>query len=250
MAISPISSVSFNNYNNVTFAGRKNKEHHNNVSNPVSHKLAVPTAALMLAMMPSNAVSAPEWETENRIEYIQERDIENLDDAATYRIEPQEEKDYKVVQRSTIKNASPTYGDCFMELVSSDGGKTGHIVLNFKDARRYNGFVNENGERKKVPIKKITSYALNLDTLKKVNNHSYDITTGKTNVYPTYHVTGSTKIFTRHVRDNEQKTFVRNDSNERNMDIEVNEETFNSLRSFVGDLIPYKEVDRETDIFD
>ena len=28
-------NVSFNSYNNVTFAGRKNKEHHNNASNPV-----------------------------------------------------------------------------------------------------------------------------------------------------------------------------------------------------------------------
>ena len=55
--------------------------------------------------MPSNAASVPEWENENRIEYIQERDIDNLDDAATYRMEPQENK-RKVLQKATILKAS------------------------------------------------------------------------------------------------------------------------------------------------
>lgn len=64
MAISPISSVSFNNYNNVTFAGRKNKEHHNNVSNPVSHKLAIPVAALVLSMYPSNISAQNNFNTD------------------------------------------------------------------------------------------------------------------------------------------------------------------------------------------
>lgn len=58
MSIRPISSVSFNNYNSVTFSGRKNREHNNNASNSVTHKLAVPVAALMLAMYPSNNLSA------------------------------------------------------------------------------------------------------------------------------------------------------------------------------------------------
>lgn len=48
MAISPINSVSFNNYNNVTFAGRKNKKHHSGASNPIK----VIPLALLLAMSP------------------------------------------------------------------------------------------------------------------------------------------------------------------------------------------------------
>ena len=50
MAISPISSVSFNNYNNVTFAGKRDKEnrHSSHTTTPVK---AVPLAVL-LAMSP------------------------------------------------------------------------------------------------------------------------------------------------------------------------------------------------------
>lgn len=204
----------------------------------------------LLPIMPSNVLALPERDNTKSTKYSQAYDVDNFDDTVPFRPTPEEKKEYKVVQRGTIEDASPTYGDCLMELVSNDGGKTGHIVLNFKEARRYNGFVNENGERKKVPMKKFTSYALNLDTLKKVNVHSYDIITGKTNVYIEYNVTGSTKIFSRHVRDNEESAVVRNDSNERNMDIKVSEKAFNSLRDFVGDLIPYVEVDRETDLYD
>ena len=237
MAISPVSSVSFNNYNNVTFAGRKNKEHHTGASNPVSHKLAVPTAALMLAMMPSNAVSAPEWENENRIEYIQERDIDNLDDAATYRIEPQENK-RKVLQKTTILEASPKYGNCIMELVTDDGGKTGNLILTFEENTKYNGFINDNGERKKIPLMRTTLHSVEVDTLKTINNRlrSYD----PDSEFPVRYVSGKAKIVNIVRRDDGTNIVEKMNSHDYpNRKYEITKEFYNDLKKFLGDLVPY-----------
>ena len=224
MSIRPISSVSFNNYNSLAFEGRKNKEHHNNASNPVSHKLVVPTAALMLAMMPSNAASVPEWEIENRIEYSQECDIDNLDDAATYRMEPQENK-RKVLQRANVLDASPRYGKCLMELVTDDGGKTGKIMLNFQEIEKYSkGRVRE----------KNTIYSLELDTLKTRTNVSID---GKTS-FDSYYICGPTKVISKTANEKGEygDEYVKIHPN---MNIEITKEFFDNLRGFVGDLIPH-----------
>lgn len=237
MSIRPISSVSLNNYSSVTFAGRKSKEHHNNASNPVSHKLAVPTAALMLAMMPSNATTIPEWETENRIEYSQARDIDNLADAATYRMEPQENK-RKVLQKATILEASPKYGNCIMELVTDDGGKTGDMILTFEENTKYNGFVNINGERKKIPLIRTTLHSVEVDTLKTIISRlrSYD----PDSEYPVRYVAGKAKIVNIVRRDDGTNIVEKMNSHDYpNRKYEITEDFYNDLKNFLGDLVPY-----------
>ena len=74
MSISPISSVSFNNYNNVSFEGRRSKNHseHNHSTSPLR---AVPLAALiaMSPMVNTYAQVNPTEHTEfvqNGIQYV------------------------------------------------------------------------------------------------------------------------------------------------------------------------------------
>lgn len=235
MSIRPISSVSFNNYNSVTFSGRKNREHNNNASNSVTHKLAVSTATLMLAMMPSNATSVPEWENENRVEYSQ--DLENFVDIDTYRLEPQENK-RKVLQRETILNASPKYGNCIMEVVTDDGGKTGDMILTFEENTKYNGFVNIDGERKKIPLIRTTLHSVEVDTLKTINSRlrSYD----PDSEYPVRYVSGKAKIVNIVRRDDGTNIVEKMNSHDYpNRKYEITEDFYNDLKNFLGDLVPY-----------
>lgn len=71
MAIRPI-SIGLNsvNYNRPAFSGKSKEEH----SNPISHKLAVPTAALIMAMTPSpNSARVADFdENVNEIEMFDE----------------------------------------------------------------------------------------------------------------------------------------------------------------------------------
>lgn len=57
MAISPVSAITYgNNYNSINFGNKKKKENHNKgISVPISHKLAVPLAATVLAMAPTSS---------------------------------------------------------------------------------------------------------------------------------------------------------------------------------------------------
>lgn len=57
MKINNVNGVSFKNNNRILFEGRKDKGK-NYLSNPVSHKLAIPAAALILSMYPSNPITA------------------------------------------------------------------------------------------------------------------------------------------------------------------------------------------------
>lgn len=56
MAIRPVSSVNFRN--SVSFQGRKRDNRYSNASSPITHKLAIPAAALILSMYPANNISA------------------------------------------------------------------------------------------------------------------------------------------------------------------------------------------------
>lgn len=57
MAISAVSAVSYgSNYNNLSFEGKKKTKHQKHgISTPISHKLAVPLAATILAMSPTTS---------------------------------------------------------------------------------------------------------------------------------------------------------------------------------------------------
>ena len=226
MAIRAVSSVNFNNYNNISFESRKNKEKHSiKVSKPISHKLAVPTAALILSMIPANVSSTSAWESENRIEYSQESDKR------------------EVLQRTNILNASPKYGNCVMELVTDDGGKTGNLILKFEENTKFNGFIDgENGERKKVPMIKKTFHSVEVDTLKTINNHP-----NKNNLnysYPTRYVVGKTTIVNIVTRNDGTNVIERYSSKDYpNEHYEITKEFYNDLKNFLGDLVPYKTED-------
>ena len=244
MSVRPISNVSLNNYNNVTFGAKKSRKTANplNHGNPVSHKLAVPTAALVLATMPQSSSAIPEWENINTIEYSQE--LEHLDDAATYRLVPEEKQERKVLQKATVLNASPKYGNCLMELVSDDGGKTGNMILTFEENTKFNGYIDgEKGERIKVPMIKTTLHSVEVDTIKTVHNHP-----NRNNLnysYPTHYVVGKTTIVNI-VRRNDGTNIVERMSSKDypNEEYELTKEFYNDLKSFLGDLVPYKTEDK------
>ena len=66
MAISPVGSVYFKDYS-ISFNGKKNENKGRNCSNPIHHKLAIPAAALILSMYPSNNIYAQDNFNTNEI---------------------------------------------------------------------------------------------------------------------------------------------------------------------------------------
>ena len=106
-------------FNNIDFAGKKQKKQTQpHVTSPMK---AVPVIVLM-AMSPINAplTSAhPIASASPQTEVVANKD--------------------KVIQALEIKNASPNYGDCILELISTDGddSRAEKVALSFKDESDY-----------------------------------------------------------------------------------------------------------------
>lgn len=80
MAISAVSAVSYgNNYNNINFKGEKKKKHQKQgISIPISHKLAVPLAATVLAMTPMSSSAGNRVNQTDKLNQIEL--VDNTDD--------------------------------------------------------------------------------------------------------------------------------------------------------------------------
>ena len=232
MVISPISSVSYRN--NVYFASKHKKQ-----SNPAIRKLAVPAAATILAIAPMKTSANYNFDVEdaNRVEIVDHMRV--IEDVA-------EIQQRKIVQRGTIKDASPIYGDAIMELISDNGGETGYMQLTFKNVSRYKGHITENGKKVSVPIKDKITRAIEVDTLKTVNTCVKDNSTKEeVGHFSKYYVSGPGKIFSvRYVDDESNKILKDYESKIPNMDIEITEELYENLKGFLGDQVQYKTEER------
>ncbi len=133
MTIRPVASVSLvNRYNQLNFEGNKKKKHpqnnHNGASNKISHKLAVPLAATIIAMSPMSETSASaraDFDLNNT------PDIEMADDVFATQDVPQD-----------VKKSTPVYKT---SIASKD--------RNGKDKEHFFRFYSENGDNK---INKVT----------------------------------------------------------------------------------------------
>ena len=86
MTIRPVASVSLvNRYNQLNFEGNKKKKqpqnNHNGVSNTISHKLAVPLAATIIAMSPMSSTASNRYfdRIEDNVELYEINDLENYE---------------------------------------------------------------------------------------------------------------------------------------------------------------------------
>ena len=82
MTIRPVASVSLvNRYNQLNFEGNKKKKqpqnNHNGVSNTISHKLAVPLAATIIAMSPMSSTASNRYfdRIEDNVELYEINDL-------------------------------------------------------------------------------------------------------------------------------------------------------------------------------
>ena len=220
MAISPISNVSFNNYNNVTFESRKNKkypEYHSHSTSPIK---AIPLAAL-IAMSPLTSVNA-----QNNI-------------------------NEKVVVSGVFENAKPPTiisdkGEpCEIFFISNDGDDNSveRIKLKFVDKRFK--IMDVNGQRKKMNYEYTKDiYA---DTLVLCNE------TRKYNGKPdknteAYYVLGEC----RHMRSyyhNSEGDIIKKDGFVKNYKgkIEISKDLYKYLQEIMGDEIQYKVINEEID---
>lgn len=187
----------------------------------------------LLLIMPSNVSALPQ----NAMEYS--HNMENRDDAVLYA----QEKQREVIQKAEIRNASPEYGNCLMEIVSDDGGKTGYMILTFVENAKFNGYIdNGNGERKKVPMIKTTFHSVEVDTLKTINRHPNPYNLDYS--YPTRYVVGKTTIVNIVQRNDGSNITERYSSEDYpNEKYEITKEFYNDLKNFLGDLVPYSTED-------
>ena len=188
----------------------------------------------LLLIMPSNVSALPQ----NAMEYS--HNMENRDDAVLYA----QEKQREVIQKAEIRNASPKYGNCLMEIVSDDGGKTGYMILTFVENVKFNGYIdNGNGERKKVPMIKTTFHSVEVDTLKTINSHPNPYNLDYS--YPTRYVVGKTTIVNIVQRNDGSNIYERYSSKDYpNEKYEITKEFYNDLKNFLGDLVPYSTEDK------
>lgn len=223
MAILPVSSLSFkSNYNNFGFEGRKDKKVQTN-SIPISHKLAVPLAATVLAMTPAPANSL------NIIEDYQTNDIELVDDNGD-----------KVVARTKCQDVSPTYGSCEVEFMSNDGNDSDAEYLNlcFNRNTSYNKTVVKDGEKIKVPVELVSNVSLRVDTLL-AKNILRKYSDGKTENVTKYYVIGPSSYY---------RSLTNKATNENNVtlkkelrdEIEIYESFYDALKETCGNDVQYK----------
>lgn len=150
MTIRPVTSVSMvNGYNQLNFEGNKKKKHpqnnHNRASNTISHKLAVPLAATIIAMSPMSETSASaraDFDLNNT------PDIEMVDDVFAVQYVPQDVKKSTPVYKTSI--ASKDYNgkakDYNFRFYSENGDKkinkvtitTGYMSKDLRGESQYN----------------------------------------------------------------------------------------------------------------
>ena len=161
MAIAPITSVSFrNNYNQINFDGKK-REHGSNSGMIPMKKLAVPLAATVLAMTPSNVSAKYNMDAEPITTEVMANDT-----IATGYI------DYEGYDRRSPEKKIRIF---FLDTDGNPNNDAEALMVQTKETIHYNRLAKDangeliklpNGYPKKIPTIKESQNTMRIDTLK------------------------------------------------------------------------------------
>lgn len=204
MAISPVSSVSFNSYNNISFESRKNRKHPDYESGYSTSPLkAIPLAAL-IAMSPM---------------------------VDTYAQSLREHDSDKIVQMQTYKN--PVVDGCNILYISNDGDDSNveAIALQYGKSVKYNS---KNGSQKVLMVKKENSKQF-LNELKTVNI-TYKHTNGKPDTFETCYVVSGDRIVDTYIYpENDESNVQHRTGYDANSNYKISKELYDYLKQFMED---------------
>lgn len=242
MAIAPITSVSFrNNYNQINFEGKKG-EHGNNSGMTPMKKLAVPLAATVLAMTPSNVSAKYNMDAEPVTTEVM------ANDTVAYKY-----MDYEGYDRSYPDKKIRIF---FLDTDGNLNNDAEALMVQTTETVHYNRLAKDangeliklpNGYPKKIPTIRETQNTMRIDTLKheiRTNIHE----DGKKVVEDFYYIKGpSTSI--RQDFDRATKEMVSSSTSKFVRELEISEQFYNDLVDTLKDKVEYKTV-RTTKTFE
>lgn len=242
MAIAPITSVSFkNNYNGVNFEGKKRNSGNNSGMTPMK-KLAVPLAATVLAMTPSNVSAKYDMDAEPVTTEVM------ANDTVAYKYMDYEGYDRSYPDKKIRIFFLDTDGNLNNESEALMVQRNENITYK-RPVRGADGkFVKlPDGSTKRAITIKESQYTMIINTLKHEVRTNIDAN-GKKSTEDFYYIIGPTTNIIKEV-DKASARIIKNKTSNSIKELEISEKFYNDLVDTLKDKVEYKTV-RTTKTFE